>query len=69
MNSSVQVKVVKDFLNNKRLRGKAVYMVTGLKIARGPSATRKQADEIGGEGKIGLDATATTGVPVQEVRS
>jgi hypothetical protein len=65
VNSSVQVKVVKDFLNNKTLRGKAVYMVTGLKIARGPSATRKQVDEIGGEGKIGLDATATTGVPVQ----
>ena len=65
VSSSVQVAAVRDALKDKKLLGKAVYMVTGVKIARGPKALREQADEIGGEGKVALDATALTGIPVQ----
>jgi hypothetical protein len=66
VNESVRVKVVEDFLDKNKVLKKAVYMVTGVKIARGPQAMLTQAKhEVAGEGKLTLDATAATGVPVQ----
>jgi hypothetical protein len=61
-------------LQNPRVQGyvktgwpvkKSVYMITGLKIARGVSAETEVSEEYGVGGKVGVDATAFTGgVPV-----
>lgn len=61
-------------LQNPRVQGyvktgwpvkKSVYMITGLKIARGVSAETEVSKEHGVEGKLGVDATALAGgVPV-----
>jgi hypothetical protein len=42
---------------------KPVYMITGLKIARGASALGSETSSHGGSGKFGFDGTAT-GIPV-----
>jgi hypothetical protein len=43
---------------------KPVYMVTGVKIARGASVTGKTVKEYEGLLKVGLDATMLTAVPI-----
>lgn len=42
----------------------AVYIVTGLKIARGASYSRFASNTLGSNAKIKFDATALTGTPV-----
>jgi hypothetical protein len=56
-------KDLKDFLRENP-RTRSVYMVTGVKIARGAEVVRKRVRGAGGEGNASIDATAMTGVPV-----
>jgi len=52
---------VKDYTDE--WRHKSVYMVTGLKIARGASMETTRAREVGGELRLGIDGTPA-GIPV-----
>lgn len=54
---------VKNWLDKRKLTG-AVYMVTGIKIARGVKYSRKKVRAIGLGGAVTADLTAVTGVPV-----
>jgi hypothetical protein len=54
---------VKAYISATRYK-KPIYMITGVKIARGASATGKTAKGYEGMLKVGLDATMLTGVPV-----
>jgi hypothetical protein len=59
---SMDVDGVKRFLEAGRFK-KPVYMITGMKIARGASAIGSQTVVHGGEAKLGFDGTFS-GVPV-----
>lgn len=47
-----------------KMKLSAVYITTGLKIARGASYSRFASNALGGNAKINIDATALTGIPV-----
>lgn len=59
---SLQDSNVQDYLEAGWFK-KPVYMITGLKIARGVTAETSQGAEYGIEGKLGVDGTSA-GVPV-----
>jgi hypothetical protein len=61
--SVLQVPVVKAYLHDRKLAG-SVYMVTGIKIAKGAKYSSKEKRGNGGGGGITVDATALAGVPV-----
>ena len=65
VNLNAQVPIVKEYLSKNGRLGKSVYMITGVKIARGARAVRKEADEIGGEAKVSLNAALALGAPVE----
>ncbi|KAJ4364808.1 hypothetical protein N0V95_000652 [Ascochyta clinopodiicola] len=54
---------VKNWLNKRKLTG-AVYMVTGIKIARGVSYSRKKIRTVGLGGAVTADLTFVAGAPV-----
>lgn len=62
---------IKESLKNDFVQGffevnewrKSVYMITGIKIARGASVDNRKTSEVGGNGKVGVDLTAV-GAPV-----
>lgn len=63
--ASLQHARVTDYVQKGWPLKKAVYMVTGLKIAKGVSAETGSRKEHSIEGQLGVDATAITGgVPV-----
>ncbi len=43
---------------------KRLYMVTGVRIARGARLDQKVSNDVGGEAKVGVDLTALAAVPV-----
>lgn len=51
-----------DYLKRNPKTG-ALYMITGIKIARGPEYSKKKARKLRGDGTVGVDGTAT-GIPV-----
>lgn len=61
--SVLRVPEVKKWLNERKLTG-AVYMVTGIKIARGGKFFRKKTRAKGVGGDVTVDLTALTGTPV-----
>jgi hypothetical protein len=65
-NSVLGVPTVKEYLEQHKRLGfpKAVYMVTGIKIARGASLLRTNEHTYGGEGDINVDLSMLSGVPV-----
>jgi hypothetical protein len=61
---SLKSGMVKSYME-KTWWGKPVYLVSGLKIARGVSAESEEKRGYGGATEVGIDATAVTGgVPV-----
>ena len=54
---------VKNWLNKRKLTG-AVYMVTGIKIARGVNYSRKNIRAVGLGGAVTVDLTLVAGAPV-----
>ncbi|KAF2196219.1 hypothetical protein GQ43DRAFT_485133 [Delitschia confertaspora ATCC 74209] len=63
--SVLGVEAVKRFLEEKKRFGmpKPVYMVTGIKIARGASLGRMKKRVFGAEGEVMVDGTMIKGVP------
>lgn len=59
----LQVPAVKAYLEQHKLAG-AVYMVTGVKVAKGLSFEGSQVRAVGVGGAVTVDATALGGVPV-----
>jgi hypothetical protein len=65
-------KYIFDSLQNKEVEAyistswwkKPVYMITGLKTAKGFKVTTSESQHRGGNGKVGVEGTAA-GVPVQ----
>lgn len=53
---------VKNWLNKRKLTG-AVYMVTGIKIARGVNYSRKNIRAVGLGGAVTVDLTLVAGAP------
>ena len=60
---SLQKEGVQAYITATRHK-KPVYMVTGVKIARGAAVRSKTMIEYGGMLRVGLDATSLTGVPI-----
>lgn len=60
---SLKSEGVKAYISATRCK-KPIYMITGVKIARGASATDKTVQEYEGMLKVGVDATMLTGVPL-----
>ncbi|KUJ15790.1 uncharacterized protein LY89DRAFT_685729 [Mollisia scopiformis] len=60
---NIEIKRVKDWMTDTYWK-KPVYMITGLKIARGMKAESKQGKSLKGKVEVGVDATMLTGVPV-----
>lgn len=62
IHQSLQNARVKSYFEQGWFR-KPVYMITGLKVARGVTAKTSELEEYGFEGKLGVNGTST-GVPV-----
>ena len=60
---SLQQEGVQAYVSATRYQ-KPIYMVTGVKIARGAAVTSKRMIAYEGMLRVGLDATALTGVPI-----
>ncbi|KAH6670620.1 hypothetical protein B0J14DRAFT_429166, partial [Halenospora varia] len=60
---SLKVESVKGYITATKYR-KPIYMVTGVKIARGAEVSGRIIKEYTGMLKVGLDATMLTGVPI-----
>ncbi|RAL09605.1 uncharacterized protein BO97DRAFT_161190 [Aspergillus homomorphus CBS 101889] len=56
---------VQDYLMRGRLLGKAVYMITGVKVGKGLKFQRVSGSDFSADASVKLDATALAGVPVQ----
>lgn len=63
--AAVEVPAVKKFLEEHKYTGKSIYMITGVKIARGASVKKNETQGIGGELSATFDGTAAAGIPVQ----
>ncbi|KAF8856771.1 hypothetical protein BDZ45DRAFT_803907 [Acephala macrosclerotiorum] len=61
--SVAKSEIVRDHIN--KTPGKSLYMVTGLKIARGARSIVQMRQAVGLDVKVGADALPFTGVPVQ----
>ena len=61
VNRYIQDDSVKDALNKSKWS--VIYIVTGLKIARGPSFSTSDSRKVEGTAQISLDATALAGAP------
>jgi len=59
-----QDEVVRELNRSKFNFKKRLYMVTGVRIARGARLLRRDSTGIGGEIKVGLDLTAFTAAPI-----
>ncbi|KAI1427236.1 hypothetical protein F5Y12DRAFT_180742 [Xylaria sp. FL1777] len=64
IHSCVSAEPVRRYLEKSRYR-KPVYIITGLKTARGATARSLKARTVDGDISVGADATSWTGVPVE----
>lgn len=64
--NAAQLPEVQDYANNRHVWSlrKPLYMITGLKIARGASVTKKALKERGIHAQVTVDFTALGGAPV-----